>query len=260
MPNWCNTEYILRGEKENLEACARIINKFLLEDYPQKDRKYGTFQLMAEEKKLKEGMKEVILQALKENGGKITFTPQDEEGEYPVCVVLWGKHDNPLVEITDVYLGKQEEIFVDGIEQFYGIIEKEFLIYEEQYREILHFIGAVLEWKKDSSPVTATFRDNKDNPDINITDVYLDKHDRILVDGYNGWKGIRETRLEVESEQYRDVLHFIGFVLGWENGDTEPKKHEITVLFGSELIAQYSETGKIPSEEWLLKYFFINNT
>jgi hypothetical protein len=46
MPNWCNTEYILRGEKENLEACARIINKFLLEDYPQKDRKYGTFQLV----------------------------------------------------------------------------------------------------------------------------------------------------------------------------------------------------------------------
>jgi hypothetical protein len=98
------------------------------------DREY--FCLMAEEKKLKEGMKEVILQALKENGGRITFTPQDEEGEYPVCVVLWGKHDNLLVEITDVYLGKQEEIFVDGIEQFYGIIGKEFLIYEEQYETV----------------------------------------------------------------------------------------------------------------------------
>jgi hypothetical protein len=131
-------------------------------------------------------MKEIILAALKENSGRITFTPEDEDDEYPVIATLWGKHDNPLIEITDVYLGKQDAIFADGYEQPYGIFEKGFEIYPEQYWDITHFIAAVL-----------------------------------------GWKDTDE-----------------------KNGQSANRPYEITILFGSNVICEYSDTGELPPKEW----------
>jgi hypothetical protein len=49
MPNWCNTEYILRGRKKDLEACAQVINKFACGNCPQEDRKYSIYQLIDRE-------------------------------------------------------------------------------------------------------------------------------------------------------------------------------------------------------------------
>jgi hypothetical protein len=150
------------------------------------DKEY--FHLIAEEKKLRDSMKEVILLALKENSSRITFVPEDEDSEYPVIATLWGKHDSPNIEISDVYLGKQDAIFADGYEYPYGIFEKGFEIYPEQYWDITHFIAAVLGWKN--------------------------------------------TAEEEEKEQEENPL-------------------EITVLFGSNVICEYSDTGELPSKEWL---------
>ncbi|MDR2805795.1 MAG: hypothetical protein LBB85_09200 [Dysgonamonadaceae bacterium] len=128
------------------------------------DREY--FHLMAEEKKLKDGMKEVILAALKENGGRITFTPESDDDEYPVVATLWGTHDHPDIEITDVYVGKPEAISAAGADSSTGIKETGFEIYPEQYPEIMHFIGAVLEWKNTL--------DEKENP-LEITVLFGSK-------------------------------------------------------------------------------------
>lgn len=49
MPNWCNTEYILRGKSEDLNACAEVINKFAFGGYPDEDRQYSTYQLIDRE-------------------------------------------------------------------------------------------------------------------------------------------------------------------------------------------------------------------
>jgi hypothetical protein len=49
MPNWCNTEYILRGRKKDLKACAQMINKFVWGNYPKEDRKYSIYQLIDRE-------------------------------------------------------------------------------------------------------------------------------------------------------------------------------------------------------------------
>jgi hypothetical protein len=148
------------------------------------------YRLLKEEKRISDTIHEFIIATLKENKGKITFTPEKEEDS-------------------------------DG-----------------------------------DYPVTAIFGGNKDNPNIDITDVYLDKHDRIFADGYNAHSGILETNLEVETWQYMDILYFIGFALGWENPSKEteekPEELELTILFGSDVIAEYSETGEFPSEEWLL--------
>jgi hypothetical protein len=50
------------------------------------DKEY--FHLIAEEKTLRNRMKEVILLALKENNGRITFVPENEDDEYPVIATL----------------------------------------------------------------------------------------------------------------------------------------------------------------------------
>jgi hypothetical protein len=139
------------------------------------------------EKRLRTEMKSLILSALKENSGKISFTPEDEDDEYPVSATLWGKHDNPIIDITAVYLSEKGEIYADGVNQVSGCMERFFEIYSEQYSDILHFIAAVLGWK------TA----------------------------------------ESEEEQEED------------------NPLEVTILFGSDVIREYKETGELPSEEWL---------
>jgi hypothetical protein len=138
--------------------------------------------LVSKEKRLMEGMKNLIVATLRENDGKILFTPEDEDGEYPVSATLWGKYDNPVIDITEVRLGKQDTIFAGGIDRNTGIHEKDFEIYPEQYSDVLYFIAAVLEWKV---------------------------------------------------------------------ADEERKPLELTILFGSDVIREYSETGEFPSEEWL---------
>ena len=146
------------------------------------------FKLSIEEKKLRSQMKDLIVESLKGNGGRITFTPENEDDEYPVCATLWGKHDSENIEISDVYLDEQDEIYADGYEQSTGILEKNFTIYSEQYWDVVHFIAAVLEWKQEVEAGTA---------------------------------------------------------------EPDPFAFEITVLFGSDLIREYSDTGEIPSEGWI---------
>jgi hypothetical protein len=104
------------------------------------------FKLIAEEKTLRGKMKNLIIATLKENNGRVTFIPEDEDDEYPVSATLWGKHDCPIIDISEVYL-QNDEIYADGIDQQTGVLEKEFLIYPEQYSDVLHFIAAVLNWK-----------------------------------------------------------------------------------------------------------------
>jgi hypothetical protein len=144
------------------------------------------FKLIAEEKILKEKMRVFTIAIVTENNGRITFTPEDND-EYPVSATLYGKHDCPIIGISDVYL-KNDEIYADGIDQQTGILEKEFRIYPEQYSDVLHFIGTVLNWKDTA-----------------------------------------ET----------------------ETDNSESGQFEVTILFGSEVVAQYEETGEIPSEDWL---------
>lgn len=139
-------------------------------------------------------MKGLIVESLKGNGGRITFMPENEGDEYPVCATLWGKHDSPNIEISDVYPGEHGGIFADGINQATGILEKNFEIFPEQYWDIMHFIAAVLEWKN--------------TPDN---------------------KGSGETRQEQQAD----------------------KPVEIKIIFGSEAVRHYEETGEIPSDEWL---------
>lgn len=107
-------------------------------------------QLSLQEEQLKADMKSFIIVALGENNGRISLNiPQDTEQEldddnYPVVSTLYGKHDNPQIKITDVYLNTQAGFFADGIDDDTGEKRKEFYIYPEQYSDIFYFIAHVL--------------------------------------------------------------------------------------------------------------------
>jgi hypothetical protein len=152
------------------------------------------FRLLAQEQRIGGRMKDLIIKALKENNGKISFTPECEDDEYPVSATLYGKHDCPVIEISDVYLNEHDEIYADGYEQQCGILEKGFEIYPEQYSDILHFIGAVLEWKQGAEEIA------------------------------------------------------------------EKQEYEVTILFGSEVVCEYSDTGEIPSEDWINEHGGVVDT
>ncbi|MBF0648738.1 hypothetical protein IR083_07890 [Dysgonomonas sp. GY75] len=110
-------------------------------------------ELTEREGQLQGDMKNFILSALRANGGRITYispnADDDETGlddKYPVISALYGKHGTYNVAITDVYLQEQEhcpvQVYADGIEQESEIKQEGFLIYPEQFSDIIHFITA----------------------------------------------------------------------------------------------------------------------
>jgi hypothetical protein len=110
-------------------------------------------ELIKKEEQLQEDMKRFILKALRENGGRITYISPNADDDatglddkYPVISALYGKHGTYNVAITGVYLQEQEncpvQVYADGIEQESEMQRKEFLIYPEQFSDIIHFITA----------------------------------------------------------------------------------------------------------------------
>lgn len=89
----------------------------------------------------------LIIETLRKHSGRVTFTPEDENGEYPVASLLYGKHDFPRVDLTDVYLEEEENetyIVADGIDATTGKKRAGFQIYDEQLYDIALFLKWVL--------------------------------------------------------------------------------------------------------------------
>ena len=62
-------------------------------------------------------------------------------------------------------------------------------------------------------PVTMTFYEEYNNPDISITDVYLNEHEEPYVDGIDEATGSVKQKLQVYPEQISWVLDFLAIVL-----------------------------------------------
>lgn len=86
-----------------------------------------------------------IIEVLRRHGGRVTYTPEEENGEYPVASSLYGRHDFPRIDLTDVYLeGDTPHIMADGIDTEDGDRRTGFLIYDEQLYDIALFLKLVL--------------------------------------------------------------------------------------------------------------------
>ncbi len=122
-------------------------------DYPDNnpadEEKYHTMQ--EQEAQLRAGQKNLLIDILNRHGGRITSYPvPDEDGgvEYPVTMTFYGKHDNPNISITDVYLNEHGESYVDGIDEAIGSLERGFQVYPEHVSWVLDFLSIALGFKK----------------------------------------------------------------------------------------------------------------
>lgn len=90
--------------------------------------------------------REQIVETLRKHGGRVTFTPEDEDGEYPVTAPFHGRHEYIRLNITDVYLekGLRTHIMADGIDTETGEKRTGFQIYDEQLYDIALFLNQVL--------------------------------------------------------------------------------------------------------------------
>lgn len=116
--------------------------------------------LHARQQRLLAKMKAQILRLLSQNGGRITFQPdpqavEDDCVEYPVTMSFYGKHDNPNISITDIYLDDDGEMMVDGSDSCLGNEETGFTVYPEHYAWVLDFIAIVLGYNQ-SRPCLGT--------------------------------------------------------------------------------------------------------
>lgn len=84
-----------------------------------------------------------IVETLRRHGGRVTYTPEEEDGEYPVAALVYGRHDFPRIDITDVYLEEDAYIMADGIDTD-GDKRTGFQIYDEQLYDIALFLKYVL--------------------------------------------------------------------------------------------------------------------
>ncbi len=63
-----------------------------------------------------------------------------DKSNFPVTTTLYGRHDNPRIRITDIYLDG-EYIYADGIDDDTDEKRTEFLVYSEQYADVFQFLG-----------------------------------------------------------------------------------------------------------------------
>lgn len=87
-----------------------------------------------------------IVETLRLRGGRVTYTPDGEDGEYPVATLVYGRHDYPCINITDVYLEEGVRIYImaDGIDTETGKKRTGFQIQDEQLYDIALFLKWVL--------------------------------------------------------------------------------------------------------------------
>lgn len=90
-------------------------------------------------------VRDLLIRTLREHGGRISFTPRTPFEEYPVTTSLSGQHDDPRIDISDLYL-EGDTILADG----YTVGEttrdhrKGFSIFNEHLSDAFSFVKHVI--------------------------------------------------------------------------------------------------------------------
>lgn len=147
-------QFIITGnEIRDYGSLDTAIIAYMHRDYPDNnpsdEERYRKMQ--EQEAQLQADQKALLIDILNRNGGRITSYPvPDEDGgvEYPITMAFYGKHGNPNISITDVYLNEHDEPYVDGIDEEIGSVERGFQVYPEHVSWALDFLTIALGFKK----------------------------------------------------------------------------------------------------------------
>lgn len=154
------------------------------------------YKLKIKEKAISEKMNALIERAIVGNGGRITFKKGEDEDDYPVTTILYGRKDLYFISITDVYLDDGGFIYADGMDDDTGHHKREFKIEPEQYSDILYFIACVLGWSDKSREQVVRDAVNSD-----IMELACELAEKEMVDRYNR---LPEAFMDESGEQYTE--------------------------------------------------------
>lgn len=140
-------------EREHGSLVAAI-TAYMSRNYPQPSRtnQRRCRRLQHRERRLQADIDMMIRRLLALHGGRIMYHPEpDEDGcvEYPVSMALYDKHDNPTINITDVYLDEDGILRTDGTDDE-GSNNRGFQLYPEHYSWALDFITIALGFDRPS--------------------------------------------------------------------------------------------------------------
>lgn len=116
--------------------------------------KYTLAELSDREHRWCQDVKAFLIDTLRKHGGRISFVPKNKHEEYPVTATLYGQHDFPRIDISDLYLSDNgEHLMADGFEAEEGFREERrgFHIEPEQLSDALAFISHILQSKTNST-------------------------------------------------------------------------------------------------------------
>lgn len=85
------------------------------------------YRLKFKEESLIGKIKALIISAIQENGGRISFRKKDdndEEDDYPITTALYGRKGICSIPITDVYLDNGRLIHADGMDDGTGCLHR----------------------------------------------------------------------------------------------------------------------------------------
>jgi hypothetical protein len=160
-------------------------------------------RLKFKEETISEKKKALILRALKENNGRITFEKEEEDDDYPPAAILYGRKDTCFISVTDVYTDEKDNILVDGMDDDSGNYKSGFRIEPEQYSDILYFIGYALGWNGN----THYSQSVKDTVNSTIMEMACQLAEKEMVDGYGKLPEYFADNNGEYTEFYRDIFN-----------------------------------------------------
>ncbi len=153
--------------------------------------------LKLKQEQLSQKTKSLIVNAIEENNGRITF--RKEEDDYPITRILSGYS----ISITDVYLDEKGRICVDGIDNDIIGTSTELKIELEQYSDVLYFIAYVLGWDKNEMNSQTI----KDTINSNIMEMACELAEKEMVNGYGKLPEYFMNKKGKYTDFYQDIFN-----------------------------------------------------
>ncbi|MDH6310918.1 hypothetical protein M2448_003870 [Dysgonomonas sp. PF1-14] len=164
------------------------------------------YRLKLKNEAICERTKCLIIRTLKDNDGRIILERTKEEeadDDYPLIAILPGRKDVYSICVTDVYIDENETIYADGIDDDTGYRKEGFIIEENQYSDILYFIGYVLDWFDDMDEKNVLNSLNS-----SIMELACNLAEKEMVDTYGKLpEDFADSKEECYTEEYQNIFN-----------------------------------------------------
>lgn len=138
---------ITQTEEQEYGSLDAAIHAYMRQHHPDNAPAHERCfrRIQRREHRLSNATERLLRDLLTRCGGRVSYHPQpDEDGctDYPISMALYGRHDNPTINITDVYLDGNI-LRADGFDNN-GDRNRGFELHPEHYSWTLEFVAIAL--------------------------------------------------------------------------------------------------------------------